>query len=340
MMTDSRTDTIYVYINSEVKTGGPRALLQLASCLNAIGENVTLILKSEEAHRCYESWIKELFQNKSPKIIYETILQDIRNACIVIPETQMLQTIDSLDKSVNIVLYMLSVDNSDSLLSFDKYGLRMLFLTMKRLKKNFRTLQEDRTKVSRIKLVLTQSHYADNVIGKRFQIPYFFIGDKTDFSFQNNCARDSQRSEYRVPKICYNASKGKFFSFIARACNRSIDWKPIQNMDHDQVMELIKSCDYYCDFGSQPGKDRLPRESILCGTLPIILNRGAGQNYSDFNFLKNQKMSIFNIFNIQKFIKKITPQLAEELIRIQTERVLLEEEEFFVRVKAFRKLEL
>jgi hypothetical protein len=52
-------------------------------------------------------------------------------------------------------------------------------------------------------------------------------------------------------------------------------------MSRDQVRDLLCEAKIYMDFGSHPGKDRLPREAAACGACVITNRQGSAANDYD-----------------------------------------------------------
>jgi hypothetical protein len=57
---------------------------------------------------------------------------------------------------------------------------------------------------------------------------------------------------------------------------------PIKNLSSDQVIFLLTRVDLYLDLGYFPGKDRLPRESIVLNCPVLLAKRGSARYYEDF----------------------------------------------------------
>lgn len=71
----------------------------------------------------------------------------------------------------------------------------------------------------------------------------------------------------------------------------------IEKMTTAQVAEALRSSSIYIDFGSQPGKDRVPREAAACGSIVFLHRRGAANHFEDcpvadlFKFTSDDLMS-------------------------------------------------
>lgn len=68
-----------------------------------------------------------------------------------------------------------------------------------------------------------------------------------------------------------NSRRGNLFHFI-----------PIKNLNREQVVLLLVKADLFLDLGYFPGKDRLPRESIVLNCPVLLAKRGSARYYEDF----------------------------------------------------------
>ena len=56
---------------------------------------------------------------------------------------------------------------------------------------------------------------------------------------------------------------------------------PISRMTRGAVRETLQKTSVYVDFGSHPGKDRIPREAAACGAVVLLRRAGAARHYGD-----------------------------------------------------------
>jgi hypothetical protein len=84
------------------------------------------------------------------------------------------------------------------------------------------------------------------------------------------------------PIISYNYAKGGYLVENIKSYLPNIHFVPVKGMNRLQVKELLNHSDIYLDMGYFPGRDRLPRESILSGTPVFLAYRGAARHKSDF----------------------------------------------------------
>ncbi|GAB3300328.1 hypothetical protein GCM10027451_02490 [Geodermatophilus aquaeductus] len=82
--------------------------------------------------------------------------------------------------------------------------------------------------------------------------------------------------------IAYNPVKGADLSaafFAGHPEHRAV---PIQGMTKAQIVDLLRRTSVYVDFGHLPGKDRLPREAAVSGSIVFVRRAGAGLFAEDF----------------------------------------------------------
>ena len=323
-----------IKINGHIQTGGPMAMLQLGSKLKDVSSNVILCFDDLEAKKIFSDWVSRFFQNVD--IILSKNLADYKTFNLIVTETD-LQTLRDLNWSGFIVCYMLSVDNCAA------YGLKRLTFeaNVRHLKNIFKQILKRnyiswKNLTSKVDLFIAQSHYAMEILGKSsLTTPAFFIGDY----IENSKVISERRKRKAYPKsklrVCYNPKKGTIYSAIARFLNRSIEFVPIQRLNEQQLVKLFQTCDAYVDFGSQPGKDRLPREAIACDCPSFILQSGAGYNYSDFPRSKIYRFKISDLISLTKIIR-VGVHISDNnalFNRSRAAEVFVEESEFKVRVE-------
>lgn len=116
-----------------------------------------------------------------------------------------------------------------------------------------------------------------------------------DFLLKNGAEKCLPLFEYISPKyinsgydikdkqniVCYNPIKGIEITNQIIRLNPDINFRPIINMNENQIIELLKISKVYIDFGHHPGRDRIPRESAILGNCVITNKKGASNFYGD-----------------------------------------------------------
>lgn len=292
----------YIRINGKTKTGGPKALLQLAEVLKLSKNEVSIIYDDMESALIFKEWHSSILGTRISSFTSDNI--NPKNSIIIFSETNF----DVIRNDSNKYwLYMLSIDNCN-VLGYPPATFEGKIRYYKNQFKNLPNSWNNRIirHSSRIELILTQSAYANDIIGKsRINIPYYYIGDYVDFSIEKMEHSFSKKiKKLEDLKIAFNPKKGKFLSFIAKNL-LSIKLIPLENLKPEEIPDFLKSMDLYIDFGGQPGKDRIPREALAHGTPVLVARRGAALNGSDFPLLNFAKFGIFNILCLRKIIRAV-----------------------------------
>jgi hypothetical protein len=84
---------------------------------------------------------------------------------------------------------------------------------------------------------------------------------------------DSQKQN----TICYNPAKGKEATdFVIQNCP-NLKFIPLVDMSKDDILKNLNMTKIYIDFGHHPGRDRIPRESIICDNILITSHKGSAK---------------------------------------------------------------
>ena len=84
----------------------------------------------------------------------------------------------------------------------------------------------------------------------------------------------------REDRILYPA-RGKWFTQWLRRWAPDLAWQEITGFTPAEVKALFQTSKLYVDFGSHPGKDRMPREAATHGCCIITGRRGSAGNAFD-----------------------------------------------------------
>lgn len=104
--------------------------------------------------------------------------------------------------------------------------------------------------------------------------------------------------------ILYNPKKGK--KEISELIKNSpeLTWIPIQNMNAHQIKDLMAKSLLYVDFGENPGRDKMLRESISQDCCIISGRNGSSAYYEDLMIPDEYKFD-FNLEKIPAILEKI-----------------------------------
>jgi hypothetical protein len=310
---------ILVHSNDTI-TGGSEALHQFCSVAqNYIDCKVCYINPSTKIPKKYKIY------NVSRSDFF-----DDEETFHIIPEIYTKYFIEKIKKG-KIIIYWLSVDNFFNLKDRSLY---------KNIKHYFYSLFFSRKSIIFLKkyLHISQSEYANNFLKKkRFQ--YFFVGDYIAKEFYNLKSTFNKKNI-----ICYNPKKGldKLLPLIK---NSKFKFVAIENLSSNDIKILLLKSKIYIDFGRLPGKDRIPREAILCNCAIILGKRGAALNNKDFVIPNKYKIDLKK----KDYVRSTEDLLKNTLTNFDRQiklfsryklKVINEKNKFHLNVKEFIKYKL
>lgn len=125
-----------------------------------------------------------------------------------------------------------------------------------------------------------QSKYAQGIIEKMLGCEAVTLSDY--------CSPKLHSVEFRNIDtrncIVFNARPGKviwsvldLIGQLSRKIN--VEVVPVVKMDQSSLWRLMMQSYFYVDLASFPGKDRAPREAILLGTIPLVLDCAAAPEF-------------------------------------------------------------
>ena len=147
-----------------------------------------------------------------------------------------------------------------------------------------------------------------------------FVGDYLNQEFLEEHPQNAPTKKQDV--IVYNPQKGFEFTRKLMAAASELKWIPIENMTPAEVRQCLSSAKVYIDFGSHPGKDRIPREAAMSGCVVITGRKGAAANNIDIK-----------ISNEFKFDEKTAP-LTKIVAKIKS--VMLDYENEYAKQEDYR----
>lgn len=300
---------IYIICPANISTGGPEALHQLSHKLRTI-------YKLDA--RMYYIHKKSNF-NPKPKVynIYETLettnIDDDPNNVIIIPES-LTNYIFKFKESKKII-WWLSVDFYSICMKNRHRGFKFYF------SKYFTGQKEDQE--YHFENLPNVYHWAQSYRSYLYlvknQIPENKISYVCDyvnpiFFEKSNQIIDSSKKENI---IIYNPKKNnrELKSIIKKSSK--FNWIAIKNMTPDQVVEVMKKAKIYVDFGYNPGRDKMLRESSIMKCIIISGMGGSSKYQQDLNIPKEYK---FNY--VQNQLSNIIDKIEHSIINY--DKVILE----------------
>jgi hypothetical protein len=310
-----------IYCPVGAKTGGPECLYQLGSMLKELGYNAVIIPTIETTG---EKPVPEFLEYGLEHVSLRKIQ---KNDVLVVPEITRIPKYFIRKIQRPIVMWWLSVDNSshsffknyekrnhtynknwisrDSDVTKAKAINRLLILLsgrsqntvlnsfrsrLKPLLVKFRTRELELEKCFHI----AQSYYAKTLVSSYFNLPVQLVSDYINVGKNFPPKRFEAKFEHDDKYlIAVNPAKGKEFTDqLMEIMDEKYKFIPIINMNNDEVRSTLSRSHLYLDLGHFPGRDKIPRESILCGTPVVLALRGAARNSRDFRINEKYKINL------------------------------------------------
>lgn len=287
---------IYIICPANISTGGPEALHQLSHKLRTVFK---LDAKMYYIH-------KKSNVNPKPQVynIYDTseieTLDDHPNNVIIIPES-LTNYIFKFKKSKKIV-WWLSVDFYSICMKNRHRGLKFY------ISKYFKGQQEEQeyhfenlpdvfhwAQSYRSYIYLIENHIPENKIS--------FVCDYVNplFLSESNQIKNLVKKENI---IIYNPKKNNKDLKSIQKKSSKYTWIAIKNMTPDQVVETMKKAKVYIDFGYNPGRDKMLRESSVMKCIIISGMGGSSKYQQDLNIPMGYKFK-YAKNELSKIIDKI-----------------------------------
>ena len=302
-----KSTKIFVACPSQVATGGPLALHQLAYKLQSKGYNSVIYY--------YDNWVGENpthVNYQHYETSYVTEIEDRDQNILIVPEsdTFLLYNFSKIKR----VIWWLSIDNYYP----SAKGLKYTFFYYLGLRKQFEF--KDSNKFYH----LAQSKYALEFLKSQNIIDNKRIGVLSDYLLKIFFKENEISKKENI--VLYNPMKGKKFTKKIISENLDLNWIPIENLTPIEVKNLLNTSKIYIDFGEHPGRDRFPREAVISGCCLLTGKRGSANYYEDipindeykFNeskkdiplislkireILKNYSKEVNNFRNYREFIQ-------------------------------------
>ena len=307
----SEYNNIYIACPPHSRTGGPELLHQLCKILQCYGLNAHIVYYGLE-DKTYD--IIEDYKQYIDNYCLESEILDLRENLLIVPEVRVekLRRYKMIDRAI----WWLSVDNffltHMSLKSFyylkKQVTFRMFLVRIKGclinvLKKRAVFLDENDKLFKTVGYNFCQSKYAMEFCKKNNYKKVISLSDYIDTVFN-----EKSSLETRENIVIYNPKKGfKITKKIIKLCPE-VKFVPLINLSRQQLHELMQRAKIYIDFGTFPGKDRMPREACLSGCVVITGREGAAQFYEDVPLPDTYKFSIKNkcdLMDVRKLILSI-----------------------------------
>jgi hypothetical protein len=280
----------YIVAPANVATGGPELLHQLAFKLKNAGKNVHMFyVPSDSPNPVHDNY-------QQYGIGFVRSIKDDLNNVLIVPEVQT-QILKKFLKLKSIV-WWLSVDNYFCNLPGVKGRINRFFLN--RLgSQNYLFFDK---KLKNVDFHLAQSKYANVMLQKNDLDKINYLSDYLHESFLRECVDLGNK----INIVAYNPNKGIRFTNKLIKSAPHIKFIAIENMSRQEVVDLLKISKIYIDFGSHPGKDRIPREAAFLKCCVLTNKRGSAY-FNDDLPIPNE----FKFDECKKSLPKIVDRIEE-----------------------------
>lgn len=311
----------FVVFSPVVYTGGPFALYQLSDAIKSMGHKCEVIFYNKAQFSISNGKCKVIYQEEfdTPEMVGIT-----PDKCHAIEQSDFLifpEVIPDILANFykfgfkNLAFWWLSWDNAP-LAKLEQFELASIL-----------------PKVTHI----FQSYYAlENA--KRYGFEGIIVSDYTSY--------DAELAKTTVEKdvdICYFARKAQGADALITSLEQSFSVQKIENMSISQVHQLLHRSKFFIDFGTHPGKDRIPREAAIYNCIPIVRRVGAATHMLDVplpKILKPSSTQMSELHYVPNILIEFSFDHEKALRNIDAYRLVVEQEKqtFFAQVALFLKL--
>lgn len=267
----------YAIAPAHITSGGPELLHQLVYELNSLG------IKAMIAYDCSKTNIPAAVPLPYKRYVntFTTLdkVPDTKSSCIIVPETRPFLIREF--KQARTIFWWLSVDffriHCDPAFKREKQGIpQSIKATI------FQTKKKAFQSIKKATVHLYQSEFAKNyAIQNGIERSVLFkLSDYINDDYRIGI--DHLSFINRKPNVLYNPKKGYEYTSQLIKLSPDINWIPLQGYTNQQLTSLMHESMLYIDFGSHPGKDRLPREAAACGDCVITGKHGAAAYEKDY----------------------------------------------------------
>ena len=273
---------IFIICPGNYTSGGPELLHQLCDAMNSF--NLNAFVNYHDIKNSTEANIPNIYRNYKVKV---SNVEDSQNNILIVPEGSPQFFLKY--KNIRLVFWWLSVDNYYGVMEHitKSYFHRVNYFKRFLIKFNF--IKSLPQKIS-LKVFnentfhLVQSVYAQEHL-KKMNINSIYLSDYINDKYLSN-----NRFVKKINFILYNPAKG--YDIIK---NYFVDevkgiWIPINKMSTDNIIRLMSISKVYIDFGSHPGKDRLPREAAASGCIVLTNKSGSAKYFDDVGIYDKYKI--------------------------------------------------
>jgi hypothetical protein len=261
---------VYIYCPADSMTGGPEALHQLCSAINEQGGKARMVYIDYSSENIVKAATPLPYKIYCSRSV--TQIEDNEENIVIVPEIwpHLLKGYQKIQKGV----WWLSVNY----------------------------LRSEEVFADKTLLHLYQSFYAKQFLLSNNVSQPLALFDYLNIPFRKN------RQENKLKQICYNPKKG------IEVTNRIIERLPditfiaLKGFSKKEMAKVLSESAMYIDFGAHPGKDRIPREAAMAGSVVITSVNGSAVFFEDIPIDSKYK---FKDEDIDAVCHTITTVMAE-----------------------------
>jgi hypothetical protein len=254
---------IYIYC-PWIVTGGPEALHQLCHTLNDIGYE-SYIIYYDHGYGIGDNLYGMYYRTK-----IATEYENMEDNLVIFPEVYCSRIYNKGYKT-KLMMWWLSYDNGidefNNVDQFKNYKIYYGFQSYYAYVKMYDIIKDNK--------FLLFEYIRPNIVDAGY-----FIKDK------QNIVAINERKDKESKRILIE---------------NNIDYISLERMNEEDLIRELKKCKIYVDFGTHPGKDRLPREAAALGCV-VITNKEGSANYSEDIYIKEK---LDDVNDLTELINKI-----------------------------------
>jgi len=330
MISYKNTSKIIIFCPPKKVTGGPEALHQLSNKLYELNfDNVFMHYVPKRANAKAENY--NIYKTKEI-----TVVEDHPDNILIVPES-MTFLIKQYPLSQKII-WWLSVDFYKILMDYrirKQSFFTKLFYKQSDKEYHFENLPNvyQWAQSYRSSIYLKDHHIPEN------QIDY--VCDYINPIFLENSQQIQKDLTNKT--ILYNPKKGKKEISDLIKATPDLTWIPIQNMNANQIKEIMSKSLLYVDFGENPGRDKMLRESVSRDCCIISGKNGSSAYYEDLMIPEEYKFQFSEdkIPEIAAKIKEVLNNYPQHIphFKVYKEVVLGEEALFEKKLKEIFRID-
>ena len=242
------------YCPSKLATGGTEGIHHLVSELNNCGANAKILYVGDLNNPQPKKYAEEY------NCPYITEFPKGYKGVVIFPEVWGNKVIDQQYRECQTVINWQGIDVYNWNTPTDKLG---LFLNNKST------------------IHITMSEYGMNFL-KGLDLSPIKIPDCINDGYLKDLNGDFNRKD----SVLYNPVSVKLTRFQETVMSRcttelGIKFKMLEGYSQAELIDLMQHSKLYIDFGAFSGRERLPREAVMCGCCIITSNQGTAKYYLD-----------------------------------------------------------